>query len=60
MGAADLRVQALQFHTPFSPVAHAKTEDTLIILSGIFAGEYRIRAPIERDGDQCRLLLNKR
>lgn len=60
VGAADFRAQHLQFHTPFLPVAHAKAEDVLIILSGIFAGEYRIRAPIERDGDQCRILLNKR
>lgn len=59
-GAADFTMQELQFTTPFVFVhqAEAAAENTLTILAGIYAGEYRIK-DIQRDGEICRLMLNK-
>jgi hypothetical protein len=58
-GAADAKIQTIQMMTPFAPVSDARAEDTLTIAAGPYAGAYRIR-DIQRDGEVCRLLLNKR
>jgi hypothetical protein len=57
-GAADATIHRIQFMTQFAPVASVRPEDTLQIPSGKYAGNYRIR-DIQRDGEVCRLLLNK-
>lgn len=58
VGVADATIHRLQFMTQFAPVAAVRAEDTLQITAGQYAGNYRIR-DIQRDGEVCRLLLNK-
>lgn len=59
-GAAEFAIQEPQFLTDAASVEAAGTQldDTLTILSGDYAGAYRIK-DINRDGGLCRLLLNK-
>lgn len=69
VGATDAKIQRLQFTTPFAPIASVRAEDRMNIpalrsdgtpnnAAGNYAGDYRIR-DIQRDGEVCRLLLNK-
>ena len=58
VGSADATIQRIQFVTRFSVVSSVRAEDTLNIPAGAYAGNYRIR-DIQRDGEVCRLLLNK-
>lgn len=60
-GAADFSLTELQFHLSWPSVlgAGAVAEDTLQILTGTYAGLYRVKE-VKRDGEQCRLMLNKR
>lgn len=60
-GAADFSVTELQFHLPWHSVvaAGAVAENSLQIMTGTYAGLYRIKE-VKRDGEQCRLMLNKR
>lgn len=60
-GAADFSVTELQFQLPWHSVlaAGAVAEDSLQITTGTYAGLYRIKE-VKRDGEQCRLMLNKK
>ena len=58
VGSADATIHRIQFVTRFSVVSSVRAEDTLNIPAGVYAGNYRIR-DIQRDGEVCRLLLNK-
>lgn len=59
-GAAEFSIQEFQFLTSSASVrsASAKMEDKLTILTGSYAGVYRVK-DINHDGAICRLLLNK-
>ncbi len=59
-GAADFSVSELQFTTDWWRVQAAQTahEDVLDVPAGPHAGQYRIK-DIQRDGDICRLMLNR-
>lgn len=58
-GAADFSVTELQFTTDTWRVTDAGTsaEDVLVVATGRYAGQYRIKE-IKPDGDICRLMLN--
>jgi PP-loop superfamily ATP-utilizing enzyme len=57
-GAADATIQIIQYLTQFAPLSQARPDDAISITTGKYAGSYRIR-DIQRDGEVCRLLLNK-
>ena len=58
LGAADFNLQAVQFMTPWAPIAGAQSECLLTIEAGEYAGVWRVR-DIQRDGSVARLILNK-
>lgn len=60
IGASDVATQTLQFVTAWHLVANVHAENVLTIQSGVHAGQYRIKEPPQRDGEICRLQLNKR
>lgn len=60
-GAADFSLTELQFQLPWHSVlsAGAIADDSLQIITGTYAGLYRVKE-VKRDGEQCRLMLNKK
>ncbi len=58
LGVADFNLQAVQFMTPWAPIAGAQNECLLTIAGGEHAGTWRVR-DIQRDGAVARLILNK-
>lgn len=59
IGAADVNLTACKVLARWSVIGTAKADDTVIVESGEFAGEYRVRDP-QQDGMICRLVLNKK
>ncbi len=57
-GAADVITQMMQIMTTDPAARMASADCTLEILTGDFAGKYRIRA-VSRDGDMTRYNLNR-
>lgn len=60
-GAADFSLTELQFQLPWHHVVAAGVvaENSLQIITGTYAGLYRVKE-VKRDGEQCRLMLNKK
>lgn len=58
IGAADMNNKVCQLLARFDIIGAVKPDDTVTVLSGPFAGEYRVRDP-QQDGMIIRLQLNR-